>query len=183
MELPRAILVGNGIIEDIGKFLTKLCNLKKLLIVSDEYIKKIYGERVEDALKRTGIEYCWNIIKTADFSSLNGVCKDIVEMNIDVVVGMGGGASIDVAKLSAYKSGKPFVSLPTNAAHDGIASPFASIKDSGKPYSIVSSSPLGLLADLQIISSAPPKYARSGCGDLIAKVTAVRDWQLGRDEK
>lgn len=183
MEFPRAILVGNGIIKDTGKFLTKLCNLKKLLIVSDEYIRRIYGKKVEDSLKRSDIGYCWNIIKAADFSNLNGVCKEIVGTNIDAVVGMGGGASIDVAKLSAYKSKKSFVSLPTNAAHDGIASPFASIKDSGKPYSIVSSSPLGLLADLQIISSAPPKYARSGCGDLIAKITAVRDWQLGRDEK
>jgi len=84
--------------------------------------------------------------------------------------------------LSSYKGRKPFISLPTNAAHDGIASPFASIKDSGKPYSIVSSSPLGLLADIQIISAAPQKYARSGCGDLISKVTAVKDWQLGKEE-
>jgi glycerol-1-phosphate dehydrogenase [NAD(P)+] len=182
MEFPRAVLVGNGIIINIGEFLTKLCNPRKVLIVSDELIRSQYGERVENSLNTFDIKYYWNIIKTADFSNVKETCKKIVEENVDGVVGMGGGTCIDVAKLSSYKGRKPFISLPTNAAHDGIASPFASIKDSGKPYSIVSSSPLGLLADIQIISAAPQKYARSGCGDLISKVTAVKDWQLGKEE-
>jgi len=181
MEFPRAILVGNGILINIGEFLTKLCNPRKVLIVSDEFIRNQYGEKIENSLKTFEIKYYWNIVKTADFSSVMETSKEIVEENVDGVIGMGGGTCIDVAKLSSYKSRKPFISLPTNAAHDGIASPFASIKDSGKPYSIVSSSPLGLLADIQIISSAPQKYARSGCGDLIAKITAVKDWELSKE--
>jgi len=183
MELPRAVLVGNGIVKETGKFLVKLCNSRRALIISDEFIRKRYGDSVEDSLRACQIESDWNIIKAADFPNLEEASRKIAESNVEIVIGMGGGASIDVAKLSAYRSGKPFISLPTNAAHDGIASPFASIKDSGKPYSIVSSSPLGLLADIQIISSAPPKYARSGCGDLVSKITAVTDWQLARDEK
>ncbi|MGQ9782100.1 MAG: sn-glycerol-1-phosphate dehydrogenase [Nitrososphaeria archaeon] len=183
MELPRAVLVGNGIIGGTGEFLIRLCNLRKVLIVSDEFIRRRYGNIIEESLGACQIEYDWNIIKTADFSNLEQANKKITELDVEVIIGMGGGASIDVAKLSAHRNRKTFISLPTNAAHDGIASPFASIKDSGKPYSIVSSSPLGLLADLQIISSAPPKYARSGCGDLISKITAVKDWQLARDER
>lgn len=183
MEFPRAILVGNRIILKIGEFLFKLCDPSKVLIVSDDYIRSQYGGRVEKSLKTFEIKYYWNIIKAADFSNVKGTIKKMVEENVDGVIGMGGGTCIDVAKLSSHKSRKPFISLPTNAAHDGIASPFASIKDSGKPYSIVSSSPLGLLADIQIISSAPQKYTRSGCGDLIAKITAVKDWQLGKEER
>jgi len=183
MEFPRAILVGNRIILKIGEFLFKLCGPSKVLIVSDDYIRSQYGGRVENSLKTFEIKYYWNIIKAADFSNVKGTIKKMAEENFDGVIGMGGGTCIDVAKLSSYKTRKPFISLPTNAAHDGIASPFASIKDSGKPYSIVSSSPLGLLADIQIISSAPKKYTRSGCGDLIAKITAVKDWQLGKEER
>ena len=182
MEFPRAILVGNRTIVNIGEFIAKLCGTRNVLIVSDEFIRSRYGGSVENSLKTFDIKYYWNIIKTADFSNVKGTINEIVNENIDCVIGMGGGTCIDVAKLSSYKSRKPFISLPTNAAHDGIASPFASIKDSGKPYSMVSSSPLGLLADIQIISSAPQKYTRSGCGDLIAKVTAVKDWQLSKEE-
>jgi glycerol-1-phosphate dehydrogenase [NAD(P)+] len=180
MEFPRAILVGNEMLINVGEFLTKLFNPRKVLIVSDGFIRNQYGEKIENSLKTFEIKYYWNIVKTADFSSVMETSKEIVEENVDGVIGMGGGTCIDVAKLSSYKSRKPFISLPTNAAHDGMASPFASIKDSGKPYSIVSSSPLGLLADTQIISSAPQKYARSGCGDLIAKITAVKDWELSK---
>ncbi len=183
MELPRAVVVGKGVINDLGMFLSKLKTPKRVLIISDGRIKSIYGDKVEGALNSEEIKYFWKIVKVADFATIKEVGKEILELKVDLVIGMGGGTCIDIAKLSAQIHKKSFVSIPTNAAHDGIASPFASIKDSGKPYSIVSSSPLGVLADIEIISSAPERYAKSGCGDLIAKFTAVRDWQLGRDDK
>ncbi len=42
--------------------------------------------------------------------------------------------------------------------------------------------PLGVFVDVDIMKKAPKKLLASGCGDLIAKITAVRDWQLGRDK-
>jgi len=183
MEFPRAVVVGKGVIKDLGMFLSRLKMPKRVLIISDELIKKMYGEKVENALSSEKIEYFWKIVKIADFATVKEVEKKIIELDVDLVIGMGGGTCIDIAKLSAQSYKKSFISVPTNAAHDGIASPFASIKDSGKPYSIVSSAPLGVLADIDIISSAPERYVKSGCGDLLAKLTAVKDWQLGRDEK
>ncbi len=76
---------------------------------------------------------------------------------------------------------KPFVSVPTSASHDGIASPFVSVRGN-KPHSLVATAPLGVFVDVDIIKKAPGKLLASGCGDLIAKLTAVRDWQLGRDK-
>ena len=37
-------------------------------------------------------------------------------------------------------------------------------------------------SNLDIIKKAPKKLLASGCGDLMAKVTAVHDWELGRDK-
>ena len=76
---------------------------------------------------------------------------------------------------------KPFVSFPTSASHDGIASPFVSVKGD-RPHSLVATAPLGVFVDVDIIKKAPRRLLASGCGDLIAKITAVRDWQLGRDK-
>ena len=50
-----------------------------------------------------------------------------------------------------------------------------------RPYSFVASPPLGIFADIKIISQAPDRLLSSGCGDLIAKITAVKDWELARD--
>ena len=98
-----------------------------------------------------------------------------------MIIGIGGGRSVDIAKMIAFNLKKPFVSLPTAASHDGIASPFVSVR-SDKPHSIVASAPLGVFVDIDIIKKAPKRLLASGCGDLVANIIAVRDWELGRDK-
>ena len=63
-----------------------------------------------------------------------------------------------------------------------MASPFVSIK-SDKPHSIIASAPMGVFVDIDIIKKAPSKLLASGCGDLIANIIAVKDWQLGYKKK
>jgi len=99
------------------------------------------------------------------------------------IVGLGGGKSVDVGKLAASKVNLPFFSVPTSASHDGIASPFASIRGMEKHYSIKAKPPVGILADVKVIAAAPPRLFAAGCGDLVAKLTAVRDWQLGHSDR
>jgi len=74
------------------------------------------------------------------------------------------------------------VPIPTSASHDGISSPFVSLRGNSKPYSIKVETPIEIIADLNIISNAPYKLLASGCGDLIAKITAIKDWKLARDD-
>ena len=37
--------------------------------------------------------------------------------------------------------------------------------------------------DIDVIKKAPKKLLASGCGDLIANIIAVKDWQLGHEKK
>jgi glycerol-1-phosphate dehydrogenase [NAD(P)+] len=99
-------------------------------------------------------------------------------MKPDIVIGVGGGKDIDVAKLSSMKSGTRFLSVPTTASHDGIASPLVSMKGLDRPYSYVTHSPIAIIADTSIIAKSPYRLIASGCGDVVAKYTAVRDWKL-----
>jgi glycerol-1-phosphate dehydrogenase [NAD(P)+] len=103
-------------------------------------------------------------------------------MKPQVVFGVGGGTKIDVAKLSSARQEIPFISVPTTASHDGIASPLSSVKGFEKPYSIMAQAPIAIIADTNIIMQAPWRFAVSGCGDVIAKFTAVRDWKLAHNE-
>jgi glycerol-1-phosphate dehydrogenase [NAD(P)+] len=102
----------------------------------------------------------------------------VQEMSPDIVVGLGGGKDIDVAKLGSMKAGRSFLSVPTTASHDGIASPFVSMKGLDRPYSYVSHSPIAIVADTSIIGKSPYRLVAAGCGDVVAKYTAVRDWKL-----
>jgi glycerol-1-phosphate dehydrogenase [NAD(P)+] len=43
--------------------------------------------------------------------------------------------------------------------------------------------PIAIVADTDVILQSPWRLTVSGCGDVIAKFTAVRDWKLAREEK
>ena len=68
------------------------------------------------------------------------------------LIGVGGGKSIDIAKLASFNSKIPFVSVPTSASHDGISSPFGSVKGLDRPYSLVAKPPIAIVADTDLIS-------------------------------
>jgi glycerol-1-phosphate dehydrogenase [NAD(P)+] len=109
---------------------------------------------------------------------VEGLVKAIGETGSSMVISVGGGKTIDVAKMASFRQGIPFVSIPTSAAHDGIASPIAALKNTNGSISTMAQPPVALLADTDIIANSPKRYMVSGVGDIIAKYTAVRDWSL-----
>ena len=182
MELPRLIEIGEKNIGDFGKFLNSLNKPKKVSLISGINVQKVLRKKIEKSLKAKKIRFIWHTSKDNQIKSLNKIQKDVKKDNSDLVVGIGGGRSVDIAKLISYNLGKPFVSLPTAASHDGMASPFVSVK-SDLPHSIVASAPMGVFVDIDVIRKAPAKLLASGCGDLIANLIAVKDWQLGHKKK
>jgi len=178
MELPRLIEIGEKNIGDFGKFLKSLNKPKKVSLICGSNVQKVLKIKVEKSLKIKKIQFVWHTSTDNQIKSINKIEKNVKKDNSDLIVGIGGGRSVDTAKLISYNLSIPFVSLPTAASHDGMASPFVSIK-SDKPHSIVASAPMGVFVDIDIIKKAPSKLLASGCGDLIANIIAVKDWQLG----
>jgi glycerol-1-phosphate dehydrogenase [NAD(P)+] len=181
MELPRLIVIGEKNIDEFGKFLKSLDNPKKVSLISGTHVKKFIQKKIERSLTNAKIRFIWHIAKNNDPKFINEIQKDVKKDQSDLLVGIGGGRSVDIAKMVSFNLKKPFASLPTAASHDGIASPFVSIRGD-KPHSIVATAPLGVFVDIDIIRKAPKKLLSSGCGDLIANLIAVKDWELGRDK-
>jgi len=180
MELPRQIVIGEKNIGKVGNFIANLANPKKVSLVSGDRVRKITYEKVERSLTDSKIKNVWHISISNDIKSAKKTQHDIRKDNSNLIIGIGGGRSVDIAKMVAFNLKKPFVSIPTSASHDGIASPFVSLRGD-KPHSIIATAPLGVFVDIEILKKAPRKLLASGCGDLMAKVTAVRDWELARD--
>ena len=181
MELPRQIVVGEKNIDRIGEFLKSLSKPRKISIISGKNVKKIIGKKIDDSLKKSKIIGVWHPAISNHVNALKDTEKKVRKDKRDLIIGVGGGRSVDVAKLCSFNLKIPFVSIPTSASHDGIASPFVSIRDE-KPHSLVATAPLGVFVDVDIIKRAPRKLIASGCGDLMAKITAIKDWELGRDK-
>ena len=178
MELPRLIVVGEGNIGQIGAFLARLASPRRVALVSGARVRAAVGKRVERSLEKSSVEFSWHEAPGNEPALIAGVREAVSGSGCDAVAGIGGGRSVDVAKMAAHALGLPFASVPTAASHDGIASPFVSVRGP-KPHSTVASAPHGVFVDIGVIKRAPPRLLSSGCGDLIANTTAVRDWEIG----
>lgn len=180
MELPRLIVVGEKNLSNIGSFFKTLANPKRISLISGENVRKIVQKKIEDSLNKVGIRYAWHESQVNELGLIAKIQKSVKKDRSDLIVGIGGGRAVDTAKIIAYNLKKPFASVPTAASHDGMASPFVSIKGD-KPHSLVATAPLGVFVDINVIRRAPKRLLAGGCGDLIANITAVKDWMLGHE--
>jgi len=182
MQLPREVIIGEGVINRVAEIFRRLGFTESALIITGFKTEEVAGKTVRAILENEGLKVETLRIKTATLWDVRAVEERIKASNPQVVLGVGGGTKIDVAKLSSARQKVSFVSVPTTASHDGIASPLSSIKGLEKPYSVMAQAPIAIVADTNIIMRAPFRFISSGCGDVIAKFTAVRDWKLAHDE-
>ena len=184
MELPRRILIGDGVLSQLGSFIKNLNGqAHRIAFLTGRIVKSRTEKPCKSSLFESSLEDAWFIAEDASMNSVVKLEHSIGDYAPDFIIGIGGGRSVDLAKITAHRLNKPFLSVPTSASHDGISSPFVSLRGTDKPHSMKASAPIGVLADTQLLSEAPARLLASGCGDLVAKITAVKDWELARDEQ
>ncbi|AIF69475.1 glycerol-1-phosphate dehydrogenase [Palaeococcus pacificus DY20341] len=182
MELPREVILGENLKDKVSEVAKRLKLNERALILYGKKTKKIAGNEVEKHLKED-----FNVsaltIKAPTMQEVERVIRFIEDNSIGWIIGVGGGSIIDVAKLSSFKADIPFISFPTTASHDGIASANASIKDLGAKTSIKAKPPIAVIVDVKVIKTAPYRFLAAGVGDMISNLTAVKDWQLAHKLK
>jgi len=183
MQLPREVVVGNNTLDLIGEICKRLGFSESAFVVMGHNTLEIAGKRVMDLLNDDKINVTHIVATSCNIEDIVLVEQKIDEFKPQVILGIGGGTKIDVAKMSSAHKEVPFISVPTTAAHDGIASPFVSLKGLDKPYSLLAQSPMAIVADTSVIIKSPYRFTASGCADVIAKITAVRDWKLAHEVK
>ncbi len=177
MEFPRRIRIGEGILGELGDFVEFPPGRRSAVIASGANVQ----EKVKGVVTSSiGSPVEWVEVDASDMANVERVMK--ASSKAYCIIGIGGGKSVDVGKLAAYRLNVPFFSVPTSASHDGISSPFASISGMGTHYSERAKPPVGILADIEVIAAAPKRLEAAGCGDLVSKLTAVKDWELASEE-
>ena len=183
IELPKKIIIEENLIDKIPSNIGQLGNFKSILLISGKKTFDLVGKNVKKSLEDEG--YRATIIKVDECSesTVNFTIKKSKPIKPDLIFGIGGGKNIDVAKAVGFYLKKPWISIPTIPSHDGIVSDRAVISKGKKKYPLLTSPPLAVISDLNILSEAPTRFFSAGCGDVISKTTSVLDWQLARDEK
>ena len=158
--------VGHGLIDDIviglpGPF---------ALISQPEPLA-----HVSDTVKRRAAT---TVMATAlDEAYLARTAESLPE--VDHLVGIGGGVTMDVTKYIAWKTGTPLVLVPSIVSVDASVTNTVAIRRNGTVEydGFVVADPI--VADLDLIARAPARLNRAGVGDLLSIQTGRFDWALG----
>jgi glycerol dehydrogenase len=95
----------------------------------------------------------------------------IAQRHVDVLVGMGGGKTIDTAKIAADRAGVPVIIIPTIASTDAPCSGCAVLYSKDGVFDSVcyqKANPAAVLVDVGIIAAAPTRFLVAGMGDALA---------------
>ena len=175
IAIPTILKVGKGTLENLGTYI-KSSGMSNAVIYFGNDLIDMFGETVMKSLKDAGVNVLgYREMDSIKIEELIGIAFDI-DSKAQVVVGIGGGKVIDGAKYAAYLRKLPFISVPTSASSDGFSSASASLLVNGRRTSVPARMAYGIVADTQIIKSAPEKFIYSGIGDMVSKITALYDW-------
>ncbi|MCD6085195.1 MAG: NAD(P)-dependent glycerol-1-phosphate dehydrogenase [Desulfurococcales archaeon] len=182
-DLPKRVVIGGDILRTLPNIIDDLHLGRRVFIVTGPNIRKIVGEGVASLLSNKNYLVELGTVRSTHIDEVEKIKDEVTTFKPTLIIGLGGGKSIDTAKCISSKTGIPFISVPTAASHDGIASPLASIRGIGRVTSAKASPPVAIIADIKVIAKAPHRLLLAGAGDLIGKLTAVLDWRLAHKLK
>jgi glycerol dehydrogenase len=164
---PRRYVQGVGVLAEIGKYIAPLG--KRALIAWGPVVYAKFGAQVEKSLKDYGVEPVpFTFSGECDRGQIGlGVEKAKAE-NIDIVIGLGGGKAIDLAKAVAMSVKARLASVPTIASNDAptsAATVYYSEDGVMTGWDLWPVNPDLVLVDSQVIVQAPVRWMVSGMGD------------------
>ncbi|RNF11888.1 glycerol dehydrogenase [Trypanosoma conorhini] len=174
---PARYVQGPGALNLLGEELARLG--KKALVVQDPQVEKLYGKKLQSVLSGK-VSAVMELLKGA-------VCDEEIKRisshnDVDLVVGIGGGCTMDTSKAVGYELKVPTAVVPTLAASDAACSALSVIYTKDHVfdrYLFVPHNPNLVLVDSEIIAKAPARFLVSGMGDALATWFEAESCSLG----
>lgn len=179
METECFILDSNAL-QDVPKVLSEIFPGRRPWIVADGNTWKAAGERVQNLLLEGGLNPHEPYLFPAEplLHPENCYIETLVNARPAgaVPVAVGGGTINDLVKRSSEVAGTRYLCIPTTPSVDGYTSFGAAMLVDGLKKTLPCAAPLALVADTDVLRSAPPAMAAAGYADLFAKIPAGADW-------
>jgi 3-dehydroquinate synthase len=119
---PYDVVIGAGILEQVGPLLRELGLSRPVAVVTDERVERLYGDKLIGALTATGFSASLHIVAGGEpaksFATAEEVCESLARSGVDrssLVLALGGGVIGDLAGFvaSIFARGIPYVQVPT----------------------------------------------------------------------
>ncbi len=181
----KGLIIGDGVISKVADMFMQMFPDKRPIVVADQTTWRVAGERVNELLKNAGLEADEPFIFTdpdlhAEWKFIEQL-DEVLGKTDAIAVAVGSGTINDLSKLSSVHCGKRYMNVSTAASMDGYTAYGASVTKDGAKQTFNCPAPLAVVADTEIIASAPGAMTASGYADLFAKIPAGADWIISEE--
>ena len=141
------------------------------MVIISRSANKLFGDIVRMNLSAGG-SFSFELFGgECSLTEINKLVTKAKQDKNNVIIGIGGGKSLDTAKAVAYELKKPVISVPSLASTDAPCSALAVIYNedgSFHKYLVLPQNPNVVIVDSEIIAQAPVRFLVSGMGDALA---------------
>lgn len=167
---PERYVQGPGEFDNLRFYTDKFG--KRIVVFIDQFLYREYEKKLQKMYEGPDYELLAFAFESEVTEELIAArTKELEKQPPDVVAGIGGGKTIDVAKAVGTRLKVPFVVVPTIAATDAPTSSLSVIyREDGSHAGefFYDHSPAILVVDSRIIANAPVRFLVSGMGDALA---------------
>ena len=119
---PYTVEIGSGLIEKAGEKIAAVTKAKNVMVVSDDIVFPLYGERLMNSLVKSGFNCEVFVYPNGEANKRLSTVENLLEemaalrfTRTDIVVALGGGVCGDMAGFAAsvYARGINYIQIPT----------------------------------------------------------------------
>ncbi len=183
------IYIERGLFEFSGKKMKEIFVGEKVVIITDDNVNPLYGERLKKILEKSGFEVNTIILPAGEENknlvTLNRIYKELIKFQTtrsDMIIALGGGVVGDVAGFAAstYMRGISYVQIPTSLiaqVDSSVGGKVAINLEEGKNLVGSFYHPKMVLIDPDLLRTLEQRYFNDGMAEVI-KYACINDKQL-----
>ena len=173
------VLIGEGLLDKSGELTAKVVKPCRCLIVTDDTVDELYGDRAQISFSYAGFEVSRFAFPAGEASKNLGTLTDILNAmggaglsRSDLVVALGGGVVGDIAGFAAaiYARGMRSVQIPTTllaAVDSSVGGKTAVDMPFGKNMVGAFHQPSLVVTDTDVLRDLPPEQLSNGAAEAI----------------
>jgi glycerol dehydrogenase len=167
---PGRYVQGAGAIKEIGIHAERIGTCA--LVIGGKTALSLCGQDIQDSLAEKGIvchQECFQGVSSyAEIRRLTGIAA---ANRVDIIIALGGGASIDAGKAVSHEMNVPVIVVPTVVSTDAPCSALSVVytEDGAfERYLFLRKNPDCILVDTTLVVGSPVKFLVAGMGDALA---------------
>ncbi len=153
---------------------------ENVLVICDKNTYAACGKAVMDVLKNAELLI---LKEQTDVVIPDEAQLEVIEKamnNTDLIIGVGSGVINDLCKQVSFKNDLPYFIVATAPSMDGYASVGSALILGGMKITLNARPPKAIIAEPEVLATAPTSMLQAGYGDIIGKYSCLNDWLLAK---